>query len=330
MYKSIENRILGTVATYQPWTNVYGLARSVLAFSTAATLAANAPQTLFRPGSGTAVPPFCDGMRAVSAFCIAPRSELPLVRWVCVAALLVVASGWRPRFTGLLHWWISFSFQASAMVLDGGDQVAAVLSLLLVPITLTDRRPWHWAPPSEAPLSQEEVHRRLWAKLGHWLVRLQVAGIYLHASLGKLTVPEWRDGTALFYWGTHETFGVPAWLIPVFRPILVHGSSVSVLTWSVILLELSLSAAFLMEARFQKILMWAGMTMHLGIIVVHGLPSFSFMMLGALLLYLRPFQAELKWASRLAWAVGRVREKGPQYGPSPAPARHALRGSETG
>jgi antimicrobial peptide system SdpB family protein len=255
------------------------------------------------------MPPFCDGIRQVSIFCTAPRSELPLLRWVCVALLLIVASGWRPRLTGIVHWWICVSFQVSALLVDGGDQVAAVLTLLLLPITLTDGRRWHWSAPLRRPMSQGEAHRRLWAAAGHALLRLQVAGIYFHAAVGKLAVPEWKDGTVMFYWGTHEAFGAPAWFQPIWRPILVHGWTVAMLTWSVILLEMSLSIAALIEKRYQRVLMWAGIAMHLGIIVVHSLPSFGLIMVGALTLYLHPLTVELAWPSRLRDVAVRLGEQ---------------------
>lgn len=300
MYSNAMKRVATLLGSYTPWTNVYGLARTVIALCTAATLAANDKSVLFRPGAGSLMPPFCQGTRAVSAFCITPTLGVDAIRWICIAILLVVASGWRPRVTCLFHWWVSFSLQASALVVDGGDQVAAVLTLLLIPIALADDRAWHWSEPTTPVMNGNGLHRKLLAAFGHGLLRLQVAGIYFHASVAKLTVPEWKDGTAMYYWGTHESFGAPAWLIPFFRPIVVHGFSVTALTWSVIVLELALSVAFLMERRYQRLLMLVGMTMHFGIVFVHGLPSFGLTMVATLLVYLQPLSVELLWLRRLS------------------------------
>ncbi|MFH6682314.1 hypothetical protein RI119_04800 [Bacillus amyloliquefaciens] len=71
---------------------------------------------------------------------------IEIVKAVCICILILVVIGWRPRLTGFFHWWISYSFQNSAVTLDGGDQVAAVFTLLLLPLTLTDPRKWHWSP----------------------------------------------------------------------------------------------------------------------------------------------------------------------------------------
>ncbi len=298
MLSRLELRVRSALERYEPWTNVYGFARSMLALATAGTLAFNPASILFRPGAGTAMPPFCDHVRGMGAFCLA-TDHLDVSRWLCVAALLIVASGWRPRFTALFHWWITFSLQANALVLDGGDQVAAVLALLLLPVALTDGRAWHWSSGPEQLMRSSAV-RKCWAFMGHVLIRFQVAGIYFHAALGKMTVPEWKDGTAMYYWGSHETFGSPPWIDWWLRPILTHGWSVSIFTWSVVLFELLLSLCIAMERRYQRLLLYVAIAFHVGIVFVQGLASFGTTMVAALVLYLRP------WSRSLTWIPARV------------------------
>ena len=43
--------------------------------------------------------------------------------------------------TAIPHWWISWSFITSVTVQDGGDQITAVLSLLLVPVSADGHAP---------------------------------------------------------------------------------------------------------------------------------------------------------------------------------------------
>src|SRR5690606_15652572 len=128
-------------AVNPPWTNVYGLARSLLALATAGTLLASSSTTLFDAKLGAHT---CEGMSSLGWFCLVPRDRMALGQGVAIVILLVVASGWRPRLTALPHWWITFSFQVSTTVPDGGDQIASVITLLLLPIALCDRRRWHW------------------------------------------------------------------------------------------------------------------------------------------------------------------------------------------
>jgi antimicrobial peptide system SdpB family protein len=117
-----------------PLTSSYGLARSLLALSTALTLLCNASGTLFTPVTGVPYdPPLCHGGRALSFFCTLPAARIDLMRWAAGLALLVVASGFRPRLTGPLHAWVAWSLQASATLVEGGDQIASNLALLLLP-----------------------------------------------------------------------------------------------------------------------------------------------------------------------------------------------------
>ena len=211
-------------------------------------------------------------------------------RWVCVALLVVVASGYRPRFTGVIQWWIAFSYQASAVVLEGGDQITALLTFFLLPITLSDPRRWHWqTPPRAATLGDKEVGR-LVGTMCLTAIRLQVAIIYLHAAIGKMSVDEWVNGTALYYWASHPVFGAPSWLRPIMMPILTNAHTVAALTWSVMLVEMALGMALVMSPGARRRMLPLGIALHFGIALLHGLVTFSIVMTGALFLYLRPLE----------------------------------------
>ncbi len=272
----------------EPWTNVYGIARSVLALATATTLLANPVSIIFHPAIGLPTPPLCDGARAASAFCVSGAAHLDAARVIAGLLLLVVATGYRPRFTGILHFWSTWSLSASAVLVDGGDQVASTLSLLLVPVTLMDARKWHWSAPASRALTTGEVARRIVALTAFTLIRVQVAGIYFHAAVAKFHSEEWADGTALYYWGGHPIFGAPTWLTPLIRPLLVNGLSVSLLRWGVIVLELFLCMALVMPTRGRKAVLLGGIALHIGIIFLHGLVSFGSTMVAALVLFLWP------------------------------------------
>lgn len=272
-----------------PWTNVYGIARTILAVGSLCTLVFNSAPSLFRAGAGVESVPICQGILSFSLYCQVPRSDLWIVRWIAIAILVVVASGWRPRVTGILHWWVSFSFQGSSLLIDGGDQITAVLTFLLLPITLTDDRTWHWDKRTgSSDLSLTEPVKRLVARTSLVIIRVQVAVVYLHASVGKMAVDEWTDGTALYYWFTDPTFGMPGRLDPILMPLVSNGITVALMTWGVILFELLLFTALVMERRWWSTMLTLALLFHSGIAIIHGLPSFALAMFGALILFLRP------------------------------------------
>jgi antimicrobial peptide system SdpB family protein len=288
--------VRGRASAVDPWTNVYGLARSILALATAATLVFSHSRALFRPAFHIPTAPFCQGPAKISLFCLSPAAHLEIARWAAVAILLLVASGWRPRVTGILHWWASYSLHISSAVTDGGDQATAVLTLLLLPVTLTDGRRWHWQRPRGEPSHGLEERKRLVALAALLMARVQVAGIYLQSSLAKGCVPEWANGTALYYWFTDGTWGAPDWLMPVLTPLLAHGPTLALMTWGAILLEIALFMALVLPKRAWAYLLPLGIAFHVGIAVIHGIVSFAVVMMAALLLHLRPVEREFPLA----------------------------------
>lgn len=290
-------------SSQSPWTNVYGLARSTLALGTFITLASHHSDLLFRPMGGE-VSGMLQGSGAAqwSLFNLTPPEHLEWARLFSVLVLLLVIIGWRPRITGVLHWWVSFSFASTAMLLDGGDHVAVVLSLLLLPITLTDNRRWHWSVANESDPGILSQLKRDTAVSAMWVIRLQVAIIYFHAGVAKLAVEEWVNGTALYYWFTNPIFGAPSWLEPVLLPLLTSPVGVTLLTWTVLLLEITLFLGLVIERRWRPALLVLGLSFHAGIILVHGLVSFFCSMAAALILYLRPLEQEFRIPSLGWWA----------------------------
>jgi antimicrobial peptide system SdpB family protein len=271
-----------------PWTNVYGAARTLLALGTLVNLVCDDVDVLFRPlGVGMGETAVALPLVRLSLFSILSGGRLELARWLGIVILLVVASGWRPRLTGLLHWWVTCSFAASCVVVDGGDQVAANLTLLLLPVTLTDPRRFHWASPA-AVAGRGQSIAALLARSALLVARIQVGVIYLVAWVSKIAVEEWTNGTALYYWFLHPVFGVSDWRQTLLLPLLTRPVTVVLLTWGAIALEALLFMGLLIDRRHRPALLVAGVLFHTGIALVHGLITFGLAMTAGLILYLRP------------------------------------------
>ena len=130
------------------WTPLLGTARSFFALSSLITLLFNSTTDLFRPASGITDYPICVGWGEYSIFCLfSSVVGLEMLRWLCIAILLLVISGVYPRFTAPLQFWIAYSIFNSSIVVDGGDQVTLVATFLLLPMCLTDPRKNHWHEP---------------------------------------------------------------------------------------------------------------------------------------------------------------------------------------
>jgi antimicrobial peptide system SdpB family protein len=314
-----------------PWSSGLGLARTLLALGSGLTLIAT-PTDVLLSGGGVIPRAGCFADSAAGAFCVVPVWHGELMRWCAVAALLLVASGWRPRLTAIPHWYLSWSLLVNSAVPDGGDQLTAILTLLLVPVGLTDRRRWHWQDP--APSSRAGVDRAhagtasLIAYVAIALIHIQVAVVYFQSSVAKLGVAEWADGTAMYYFLQHQLFGAPPWLSPVTDLVTHQPLGVSLLTWTPLAIEFAIAVAILLRPPVRRVLLVLGFALHATIGLTMGLVSFGVAMCGALLLYLLPIGYQLRFEG-LSAATRRVRARlavpEPAGSADPAPGALPLR-----
>ncbi|HEX8019993.1 sporulation-delaying protein SdpB family protein [Mucilaginibacter sp.] len=294
-----------------PWTNVYGLARSILAMGTALTLLINSPAVLFyNTNTGAAVPV----TRTVDVFqwnfftCFPFSAEI--TRWLAIVILLVVISGWRPRYTALFHIWVSLSLIQASPFIDGGDQITSVIAILLLPVCLTDSRKWHW---KNLDVSSKRLANNPYVVLMclsvYLVIRVQVAVIYLNAATAKLGVNEWQDGTAVWYWFKDYDFGYNFYVAKIMDPILKTPLLVTSITWFSIFFEFFLFLGLFVEQKYRKWFFISGVFFHFLIIIINGLFSFFFAMFGALILYMRPIDEIFCFASVKAFLVSLVNKK---------------------
>ena len=283
------DKLTGYLERKSMWTSTYGLARSILALGTLLTFATNSTEILFKQTSLHAT--YCDPL-SLSLYCL--FTDLVFGKVFSIAILCLVVIGWRPAVTGILHAWVMYGFINSAVVIDGGDHIAAIVTTLLIPMTLTDNRKWHWQIKTFDKNTWFGL-KSLFALSSIVAIRLQVSIIYLNSAAAKLMVPEWMEGTALYYWFKNPLFGSPSWLSFLTDPILLNGATVFILSWGVIIFEFLLFSGLLMSKKFKKTFFMLGIAFHLGIFIIHGLASFFFTMCACLILYLGPIHAEIQW-----------------------------------
>lgn len=285
----------GSVLLPIPWSNYYGLARTLLALSPLLTLLATGPTDLFFPPANSSDPVRCEGVSGLGWFCVGGQGGLALKQWVAIAALSLVAAGWRPMLTCLPHWYIAVSFFYNSATPEGGDQISAIAALLLIPACLTDRRRWHWqavepaAPPGPAARMLMAV-----GTIGIVLIKVQVSWIYLQSGIAKLGQDVWVDGSAMYYWFRHSTFGAPDWAAPPLYWISSQPVAVAAMTWSPIVIEVAAGCSLLLPDRIRKAVLAAAFSLHFCIGLFIGLWSFAFAMWGCLLLLLVPMGRQFR------------------------------------
>ncbi|MEU7165131.1 sporulation-delaying protein SdpB family protein [Streptomyces morookaense] len=264
--------------TFDPRSVWFGWGRTLIALAHAVTLALTPPAYLMPPVIDQVRAPQCGSIRAVSAYCLGGHDiGQEWRRWIMVALLLLVASGWRPRWTVIPHAWITFSIGVSISLPDGGESIARIVCLLIIPLGLADDRIWHWSRPV-TPIGPTARGIAFAAFLA---VRLQLAILYMQSGVSKWGVPDWLNGSAEFYVLRSPLFGVAGPL----KSLMLWASDNSLIeagmTWGAIIIEIVIAVFLLSSTRWRRTAFVLDVALHVSIIVTMGLWSFALIMMGS-------------------------------------------------
>lgn len=260
-----------------------GVARSVLALGSLSTLLLSNEQALFLTFLPNAAASRCVGVGQAGLFCVSETATgtRTLATVVAVVTLVAVLSGYAPRVLAIPHFYVAWSVAQNIVLVEGGDQVNAAMTMLLIPWLLTSPRGNAY---SRQKRYLERLQENAFAYGAAELIRVQLSVVYAIAAIAKFAVPQWSDGTAFWYWLQMPTFGLPPDIFALLAPLLERPFIMIPATFAVLVFELSLVGAIWTRGRVPRLLLDAGIVFHAGIAVVLGLWSFGITMAGALLL----------------------------------------------
>lgn len=283
LYKNFYDKSADFLFHQNPYTWVYGLARTILAIGTLSTLLFSSvyvlfDYTIFHEVNAKHL------FSNVNFFMLFGWENLVWAKAVAIVILLIAASGIYPRYTGIFQWWIASSFFYSSSIVEGGDQINAILNFLFIPVTLLDHRKWHWGSGTFSE------NKKFVGNLMFVLVSIQMAMIYLNAATDKMyaNMEEWKLGNAVYYYLNDSYFSYPDWMDPLMTNVLANSFVVSSITWGTLFLEMILFGILFSSKKIKLALFPFAVLFHLGIAVFLGLISFFMAMLGGLVIYLIP------------------------------------------
>lgn len=277
-------------------TNViytYQISRSLLAAATLATLIFTSSNALFTIRMFNTMALNNSLINKISLFYIIGYKNIYISKIISIICLISVISGEFHKITSILHWYISFSFYSALTIIDGGDQITSIITFLLIPISFCDNRKNTWV------LKSGEIFTATYFKFLSnsvlFIVQLQIALIYLNSGVAKIFVPDWFNGSAYYYWFSHNAFGAPDYLQNIFGGFFSNSILVATVTWGTIFFEICLfGCLFTSNWFFKNIMFILGIFFHLAIFIIHGLFSFCLVMLACLCLYLKSDGIKLK------------------------------------
>lgn len=264
-----------------PWM---GIGRTVVALGQLSVFVFAEPLSLFVPVAGSSFEDSCSTWYGqFSYFCFLPSVDVAC--WLSVLGLVIVASGFLPTITCVIHAYASVSFVAVLTLPDGGDLIASAISLLLVPLLITDTRLSVWKPSSGGGGGIRQGIQ-VGSQFG---LRIQVAFIYFNSATAKFAVEPWANGSEMYYVVRQEMFGASGWLGELSRwatsfPLVTLGMS-----WGAIGIELCIVVlCFSKKKKAAIAAISLTLFLHVGIGLLIGINSFAMNMVGAVVLAVYP------------------------------------------
>ncbi|WP_273353994.1 sporulation-delaying protein SdpB family protein [Corynebacterium resistens] len=222
----------------------------------------------------------CDELRKASILCLGgPTEMLLLKRWILITILVAVVAGVFPRFTAPLHVWATFSMSTSFTLPDGGEAIAFIISVLILPLCLIDKRRNHWIIDKTGKTYSS--FKKGICYTFSWSLRLQLAFVYLHSSIAKMGVEDWANGSAEYYIMRDGSFGVAGPLSDFFLSITFTPWGTLIASWAAILGGLAIGVGLLLGRHMRVLSFIVDVAFHIGIILTIGLWSFALVMIGS-------------------------------------------------
>lgn len=204
--------------------------------------------------------------------------------YITLFILFFVISGFYPKYSAFFHWIATYSTFYTMFIIEGGDQISVIITLLLIPICISDNRKNAWKNEDT-----KKLHNKYFLYISYTtyiVVQIQIALLYLNAGTAKFSVAEWIDGTAVYYWFNNNIFGAPDIIKSSIGFLFTNKITLTFINWGSMMLEIMLFVAFFLQQRYKYILIFIAFLFHFSIFLIHGLGTFWVSMTGCLILYL--------------------------------------------
>lgn len=215
-----------------------------------------------------------DGINKASLFYIfADTPELGRVVGILLCALSLTG------VTSIGVLWVFFSLHNTGITPDGGDQIGLIASLFCVVFGLSS-----W-------LVKTYPARRAGYLIGYYALfgfKLQIAFLYINASIAKIRVDNWVNGTEVYYDVISPFFGLTGLRKELLLSVLDHPLILVLLTWGTMAVELFIGIAVFASDRWKAIALVAVLLLHGGIALFLGIVSFSLTMITSAIFCLIP------------------------------------------
>lgn len=201
---------------------------------------------------------------------------MEFIFWGSAAVAALYALGVAPRVTCWLFAVTAYStVDRNPLAIDSGQNLVVLLAFLLC---FADTSSWALLPITariHSPLVESVASMA--HRAARFLITWQMAMVYFWAAYYKLTGSEWRGGTAMYYVLHLERLTV---LPALSHAIAGNAIAVMLLTYATLALQAAFPL-FIWFRRSKTYLVVGAILLHVGIVVIMGMVTFSATMIVA-------------------------------------------------
>lgn len=261
------------------------IGRAIIALAQLSFILFTSPEARFAEVGPQPFGPRCQSWSQAGFYCLVGKEHLTLADGLVVVGLILVLSGFYPRWTGILHLYITYTISTAVTLPDGGESVALIFAGLLAVVSLSDNR--RNAYVADVDVDQISDPLKGISQAAIIFGRVQLCYLYADAAIAKLGVADWANGTALYYIANNTLFGDWFHVLET-SEVFDHGWLLAVATWLPIALELLIAINIIGTSNMRRTAFTLLVILHGAIILSMGLVSFGLIMIGCCLAVITP------------------------------------------
>ncbi|MBI8990253.1 sporulation-delaying protein SdpB family protein [Corynebacterium meridianum] len=229
--------------------------------------------------------PHCQSWSQAGLYCVVGKEHLSLADVVIAFGLILVISGFYPRWTGILHLYITYTISTAITLPDSGESVALIFVGVLTVVSLSDKRRNCYL--TNLDIDSIPPHLQGISRGAIIFGRIQLCFLYAGAVFAKLGIADWENGTALHDIVNNASAGDWFQVLET-SGTFEKGWVLAVATWMPTVLELLIAINVIGTANMRRSAFTLVVTLQGGIILSMGLVSFSLIMIGCCLAIITP------------------------------------------
>lgn len=223
----------------------------------------------------------CHGWSQASVYCLVGSENVMLADAVVVLGLILVISGLYPRWTGLLHLYLTYAISTTHTVSDGGKSALLVMVAVLALVSLSDERRHAYTTDLDAdciakPMGRISQTAILFGRLFLCLLYAAAAigGLWTHDASSEQSAPNTFFGDWFQILGTPWSFA--------------HHWPLALAVWVPVALEILIAINILGTANMRRAAFTFVVILHAGTALSSGLLGFGLIMIGCCLAVITP------------------------------------------